>query len=202
MATVIRSGILLYTVAHDAVDALAEVAPGHDARIDRRLQLGSRTAGKTPRRPVATNSRALNPQVRIHNQTGLIKPPCHQLLPPLRLLPNRPSKHLAVSRFSIFCVSHPQLMNPCLTIQVVGIVLAVVSGVLIGSSFVFKKKGLLRSQAGQTAGEGVAYLKSVRLPPFRFSPLAPKLIQLRQQQVLWWTGMICASCLPSLFFPY
>jgi hypothetical protein len=53
--------------------------------------------------------------------------------------------------------------------QVVGIILAVVSGVLIGSSFVFKKKGLLRSQAGQTAGEGVAYLKSVR-HPFRFSP--------------------------------
>lgn len=53
--------------------------------------------------------------------------------------------------------------------QIVGIILAVVSGVLIGSSFVFKKKGLLRSQAGQTAGEGVAYLKSVR-HPFRFSP--------------------------------
>ena len=33
---------------------------------------------------------------------------------------------------------------------------------LIGSSFVFKKKGLLRSQAGGVAGEGVAYLKSVR----------------------------------------
>jgi hypothetical protein len=32
---------------------------------------------------------------------------------------------------------------------------------LIGSSFVFKKKGLLRSQAGHAAGEGVAYLKSV-----------------------------------------
>lgn len=92
-------------------------------------------------------------------------------------------------------------MNPCLTIQIVGIVLAVVSGVLIGSSFVFKKKGLLRSQAGHTAGEGVAYLKSVRRHPSRFSPLAPKLIQLRPQQVLWWTGMICASCLPSLFFP-
>lgn len=44
-----------------------------------------------------------------------------------------------------------------------GIILAVVSGLLIGSSFVFKKKGLLRSQAGAVAGEGVAYLKSVRL---------------------------------------
>ncbi|KAI0246463.1 magnesium transporter NIPA-domain-containing protein [Lactifluus subvellereus] len=54
------------------------------------------------------------------------------------------------------------------SLKVVGIVLAIVSGVLIGSSFVFKKKGLLRSQAGHTAGEGVAYLKSV----------------------LWWTGMI------------
>ena len=40
---------------------------------------------------------------------------------------------------------------------------AIASGVLIGSSFVFKKKGLLRSQAGgAVAGEGVAYLKSVR----------------------------------------
>ena len=40
---------------------------------------------------------------------------------------------------------------------------AIASGVLIGSSFVFKKRGLLRSQAGgAVAGEGVAYLKSVR----------------------------------------
>ncbi|OBZ71029.1 putative magnesium transporter NIPA4, partial [Grifola frondosa] len=53
------------------------------------------------------------------------------------------------------------------TIQVVGIILAIVSGLLIGSSFVFKKKGLLRSQKGQVAGEGVAYLKSP----------------------LWWVGM-------------
>ncbi|TRM70311.1 magnesium transporter NIPA-domain-containing protein [Schizophyllum amplum] len=53
-------------------------------------------------------------------------------------------------------------------LKVVGIILAVVSGLLIGSSFVFKKKGLLRSQAGQAAGEGVAYLKSP----------------------LWWLGMI------------
>jgi hypothetical protein len=43
------------------------------------------------------------------------------------------------------------------------VILAVVSGLLIGSSFVFKKKGLLASQKGHTAGEGVAYLKSVRL---------------------------------------
>ncbi|KAJ1304945.1 hypothetical protein OPQ81_006078 [Rhizoctonia solani] len=52
--------------------------------------------------------------------------------------------------------------------KVVGIILAVVSGLLIGSSFVFKKKGLIQSQAGHEAGEGVAYLKSG----------------------LWWTGMI------------
>lgn len=49
-------------------------------------------------------------------------------------------------------------------LKIVGIVLAIVSGVLIGSSFVFKKKGLLRAQAGGPAGEGVGYLKSVRLP--------------------------------------
>ncbi|KAI0267045.1 magnesium transporter NIPA-domain-containing protein [Gloeopeniophorella convolvens] len=54
------------------------------------------------------------------------------------------------------------------SLKVVGIILAIVSGVLIGCSFVFKKRGLLRSQAGQTAGQGVAYLKSP----------------------LWWTGMI------------
>ncbi|VDC07560.1 unnamed protein product [Peniophora sp. CBMAI 1063] len=53
-------------------------------------------------------------------------------------------------------------------LKIVGIILAIGSGVLIGSSFVFKKKGLLRSQAGQVAGEGVAYLKSP----------------------LWWLGMI------------
>ena len=46
-------------------------------------------------------------------------------------------------------------------LQVIGIILAIASGVLIGSSFVFKKKGLLRSQKGAVAGEGVAYLKSV-----------------------------------------
>ena len=48
-------------------------------------------------------------------------------------------------------------------LKIAGIVLAIVSGFLIGTSFVFKKKGLLRSQAGGPAGEGVAYLKSVRL---------------------------------------
>ncbi|KAF9449647.1 DUF803-domain-containing protein, partial [Macrolepiota fuliginosa MF-IS2] len=53
-------------------------------------------------------------------------------------------------------------------LKVVGVILAVASGILIGSSFVFKKKGLLRSQAGGELGEGVAYLKSA----------------------LWWSGMI------------
>ncbi|KAF8956664.1 magnesium transporter NIPA-domain-containing protein [Flammula alnicola] len=52
-------------------------------------------------------------------------------------------------------------------LKIVGIILAITSGLLIGSSFVFKKKGLLRSQAGGELGEGVAYLKSP----------------------LWWTGM-------------
>ncbi|KAJ7249276.1 magnesium transporter NIPA-domain-containing protein [Mycena rebaudengoi] len=52
-------------------------------------------------------------------------------------------------------------------LKVVGIILAITSGLLIGSSFVFKKKGLLRAQAGHAAGEGVAYLKSP----------------------LWWLGM-------------
>ncbi|THH28306.1 hypothetical protein EUX98_g5879 [Antrodiella citrinella] len=53
------------------------------------------------------------------------------------------------------------------SLKVVGIILAIASGVLIGGSFVFKKKGLLRAQAGGHAGEGVGYLKSP----------------------LWWTGM-------------
>ncbi|KAJ7466933.1 magnesium transporter NIPA-domain-containing protein [Mycena latifolia] len=52
-------------------------------------------------------------------------------------------------------------------LKIVGIILAITSGLLIGSSFVFKKKGLLRAQAGHAAGEGVAYLKSP----------------------LWWLGM-------------
>ncbi|KAH9897738.1 DUF803-domain-containing protein [Cubamyces lactineus] len=52
--------------------------------------------------------------------------------------------------------------------RAVGVALAIGSGVLIGSSFVFKKRGLLASQKGHVAGEGVAYLKSP----------------------MWWTGMI------------
>ncbi|KAL6303520.1 magnesium transporter NIPA-domain-containing protein [Sparassis latifolia] len=53
------------------------------------------------------------------------------------------------------------------SLKIVGIILAIFSGTLIGSSFVFKKKGLLQSQKGRVAGEGVAYLKSP----------------------LWWVGM-------------
>ncbi|GAA6032531.1 hypothetical protein JCM8097_004802 [Rhodosporidiobolus ruineniae] len=54
--------------------------------------------------------------------------------------------------------------------KAIGVILAVVSGLLIGSSFVFKKKGLLAStkKAGNVAGEGHPYLKSP----------------------MWWTGMI------------
>ncbi|KAF9156097.1 hypothetical protein BG015_007274 [Linnemannia schmuckeri] len=48
----------------------------------------------------------------------------------------------------------------------IGMALAISSGIFIGSSFVLKKKGLLRSSA--IAGEGHAYLKSK----------------------LWWTGMV------------
>ncbi len=69
----------------------------------------------------------------------------------------------------------------------VGVVLAIGSGVLIGSSFVFKKKGLLSAQRGQVAGEGVAYLKSVR-------PQVVACCIFRTQNTLlqpvWWTGMI------------
>lgn len=68
----------------------------------------------------------------------------------------------------------------------VGVVLAIGSGVLIGSSFVFKKKGLLSSQKGQVAGEGVAYLKSVR------PQVAARYVFITQHSLLqpmWWTGM-------------
>ncbi|KAI8369650.1 magnesium transporter NIPA-domain-containing protein [Radiomyces spectabilis] len=52
----------------------------------------------------------------------------------------------------------------------IGVTLAVASGAFIGSSFVFKKKGLLQSteRSGGVAGEGYGYLKSA----------------------MWWTGMI------------
>ncbi|GAA5881083.1 hypothetical protein JCM3774_003006 [Rhodotorula dairenensis] len=54
--------------------------------------------------------------------------------------------------------------------RVIGVLLAVGSGLLIGGSFIFKKKGLLASQQkyGGVKGEGHGYLKSW----------------------LWWTGMI------------
>ncbi len=52
----------------------------------------------------------------------------------------------------------------CRIVCSIGVVLAIGSGVLIGSSFVFKKKGLLRAQRGHVAGEGLAYLQSVRIP--------------------------------------
>ncbi|KAG0094620.1 hypothetical protein BGZ93_006994 [Podila epicladia] len=53
--------------------------------------------------------------------------------------------------------------------KIVGLSLAIGSGLLIGSSFVFKKKGLINcTKHGMLAGEGHAYLKSV----------------------MWWTGMV------------
>jgi len=54
--------------------------------------------------------------------------------------------------------------------KTVGLILAITSGLFIGSSFVFKKKGLLQSQkqAGSVAGQGHSYLSNG----------------------LWWTGMI------------
>lgn len=51
-------------------------------------------------------------------------------------------------------------------------------GLLIGSSFVFKKKGLINcTKHGMLAGEGHAYLKSV----------------------MWWTGMVMSKVLFFLF---
>ncbi|KAK9899269.1 DUF803-domain-containing protein, partial [Cystobasidium minutum MCA 4210] len=60
-------------------------------------------------------------------------------------------------------------MVSILSYQIVGLILAVASGLFIGSSFVFKKKGLLSMQnkPGFVAGEGHSYLKSP----------------------MWWTGM-------------
>ncbi|KAF9969915.1 hypothetical protein BGZ73_007539 [Actinomortierella ambigua] len=56
--------------------------------------------------------------------------------------------------------------------KIIGITLAVGSGLLIGSSFVFKKKGLLNcTKDGMVAGEGYAYLKSA----------------------MWWTGMLISK---------
>ncbi|KAG1107177.1 hypothetical protein G6F42_016464 [Rhizopus arrhizus] len=52
----------------------------------------------------------------------------------------------------------------------IGVTLDIFSGIFIGSSFVFKKKGLLQSteKSGGVAGEGYGYLKSP----------------------MWWSGMI------------
>ncbi|GJJ69430.1 magnesium transporter [Entomortierella parvispora] len=53
--------------------------------------------------------------------------------------------------------------------KIVGLSLAIGSGLLIGSSFVFKKKGLINcTKNGMLAGEGHAYLKST----------------------MWWSGML------------
>ncbi|KAI9244835.1 magnesium transporter NIPA-domain-containing protein [Phascolomyces articulosus] len=54
--------------------------------------------------------------------------------------------------------------------KAVGVSLAVASGIFIGASFVFKKKGLVQSveRSGGVAGDGYAYLTSA----------------------MWWTGMI------------
>ncbi|GAA6023085.1 hypothetical protein JCM11491_002328 [Sporobolomyces phaffii] len=54
--------------------------------------------------------------------------------------------------------------------KVIGVMLAVGSGIFIGGSFVLKKKGLLaaQSKSGKAAGEGLPYLKSW----------------------MWWAGMI------------
>ncbi|KAF9361894.1 hypothetical protein BGX26_010297 [Mortierella sp. AD094] len=55
------------------------------------------------------------------------------------------------------------------TSKIIGLTLAIGSGLLIGSSFVFKKKGLINcTKNGMLAGEGHAYLKSY----------------------MWWTGML------------
>jgi hypothetical protein len=53
--------------------------------------------------------------------------------------------------------------------KAIGIALAISSGIFIGASFIFKKKGLLDTNAlGHEAGKGHAYLKSR----------------------MWWSGMI------------
>ncbi|GAA5805220.1 magnesium transporter NIPA-domain-containing protein [Helicostylum pulchrum] len=54
--------------------------------------------------------------------------------------------------------------------KIIGVTLAITSGIFIGSSFVLKKKGLLQAteKSGGVAGEGYGYLKSP----------------------MWWSGMI------------
>lgn len=85
-------------------------------------------------------------------------------------------------------------------LKIVGIILAVVSGVLIGSSFVFKKKGLLRTQAGGPAGEGVGYLKSVRHPQQSQNFALTHSVS-RSPQALWWFGMTCSCSFVLLLNP-
>ncbi|KAJ7118113.1 magnesium transporter NIPA-domain-containing protein [Mycena epipterygia] len=81
------------------------------------------------------------------------------------LLPTASSSSASPSAASAMPTSPVSTARPKL--KILGIILAVASGLLIGSSFVFKKKGLLRSQAAGTADESVKYLKSP----------------------LWWLGM-------------
>ncbi|KAG6902501.1 hypothetical protein C0995_015693 [Termitomyces sp. Mi166 len=94
-------------------------------------------------------------------------------------------------------------------LKVVGIILAITSGCLIGSSFVFKKKGLLRSQAGGVAGEGVAYLKSLGSVIIALngpSESAPGQIREFQKLFLspgfiaWGSVLIVASIIIVIFF--
>lgn len=84
--------------------------------------------------------------------------------PPQR--PDLPARlnHLSTARKRAKRTPFVTFTNPCRVVCSIGVVLAIGSGVLIGSSFVFKKKGLLRAQRGHVAGEGVAYLQSVRMP--------------------------------------
>ncbi|ORZ18765.1 magnesium transporter NIPA-domain-containing protein [Absidia repens] len=67
-------------------------------------------------------------------------------------------------------VGHPGDDQQAALFKGIGVSLAIGSGLLIGSSFVFKKRGLLQSteKAGGVAGEGYHYLRSV----------------------MWWSGMI------------
>jgi hypothetical protein len=113
--------------------------------------------------------------------------PRRQRQPLLKLL-LRPNlfRLLAVSRSLIVLLNRLPQLTPVATPQVVGIILAILSGILIGSSFVFKKKGLLRSQAGHAAGEGVAYLRSVcYLPALRRAPSLTNATYLTGIMVEW-----------------
>lgn len=68
--------------------------------------------------------------------------------------------------------------------KVVGIVLALCSGLFIGVSFVFKKKGLLNATATShgVAGQGHAYLKVIFLAYDNVRKLTLK-------NWTWWLGM-------------